>query len=220
MKTFLYIILVLIMIGIISSIISPEDTSEPAISPQDSIYQKHREDSIAALPIYTAAQADSIEQKNKKDRISFASKKLSPLIKKCDEFKKLCFYRHKNNSKFRNSNDFGIYISESENDYYLRLSIQYLSDDWLFVTSVQVKADTSVFEIPVEDFERDNDAGEIWEWSDTEVNSYLLSELESISQAKTVKIRFNGRQYYGERTLPPAKIKALKEVLSIYNSIK
>jgi hypothetical protein len=204
MKTFLYILLVFIIIGIISSIISPEDTPEPALSPQDSLYQKQREDSIKALPIYTAAQYDSISQQDKKDRIAFASKKLSPLIKNCDDFKKLCFYRHKNNSKYRNSNDFGIYIGESENDY----------------NSVQVKADTSVFEIPVEAFETDHDGGEIWEWSDTEVDTYLLSILETISQAKTVKIRFNGRQYYKERILSPAKIKALKEVLSIYNSIK
>jgi hypothetical protein len=220
MKTFLYILLVFIIIGIISSIISPEDTPEPALSPQDSLYQKQREDSIKALPIYTAAQYDSISQQDKKDRIAFASKKLSPLIKNCDDFKKLCFYRHKNNSKYRNSNDFGIYIGESENDYYLRLKIQYFAEDWLFVNSVQVKADTSVFEIPVEAFETDHDGGEIWEWSDTEVDTYLLSILETISQAKTVKIRFNGRQYYKERILSPAKIKALKEVLSIYNSIK
>lgn len=222
MKTFFKIFIGITLLMVIVSIFSPDKTNEsPAsIDPSDNLAQKIYDDSIKSIPIYTKEQSDSIEAEYKSEKLASAKKQLSKLIKTCDEFKNTCYYRHKSNSKYNNSNDFKLYIGESNGQYYLRLLVQYYAEDWLFVNSVQVKADDAIYDLTLESFERDNDSGNIWEYSDTNVDDYLLGIIETISESKSVKIRFVGTQYHDDRTLSSSKIQALREMIKIYKTIK
>ena len=65
--------------------------------------------------------------------------------------------------------------------------------------------------MPNMDFDRDNASGSIWEWSDTKADDMAM--LNKIIAAKKVVIRYNGRQYYHDFTLPESQKTAMKEIL-------
>lgn len=93
----------------------------------------------------------------------------------------------------------------------LRLKLQYHSDSWLFVQSVTIKADDQTFQLGSLDFERDNGYGGIWEWSDTIAENKAM--LRKIADAKKVTIRFDGKQYYHDFSLPESQKQAIKEMI-------
>jgi len=99
----------------------------------------------------------------------------------------------------------------SVGSYPLRMKFNYYADDWLFVKSVTIKADEEVYNLEKMDFERDNAAGSIWEWSDSPVEDMTM--INKILAAKKVVIRYNGRQYYHDYVLPESQKMAMKDIL-------
>ena len=134
------------------------------------------------------------------------------LVKSTDEIKGVTWISHKSVPVLDNymSLYFGV-KDGSANTYPLRMKFNYHADSWLFVQSVTIKADDQVFDLGKIDFERDNAAGSIWEWSDSRVSDMVM--LNKILSAKKVVIRYDGRQYYHDFVLPESQKKAMKETL-------
>jgi hypothetical protein len=146
-------------------------------------------------------------------------KKLEKQLKlKTDEFETNSFYRDPSSPNYVNMNAFYIYyskISDDSDEARLLIKAQYLSDEWLFIESVDYSIDGEAYsgDGDFEEWESDNDT-EIYEWSTGFDPSYNI--LVKILKSKTAKIRFQGRQYYDDRYVTSAQKSAIYRVLKVY----
>ncbi|MGE1156916.1 hypothetical protein [Pseudomonas kitaguniensis] len=163
---------------------------------------------IAAAEKARQLEAAKVAEENRKTLARLDAN----LIKRTDEIKGVTWISHKAVPALDNymSLYFGV-KDGSAAAYPLRMKFNYYADSWLFVQSVTIKADDQVFDLGKIDFERDNAAGSIWEWSDSRASDMAM--LNKILSAKKVVIRYDGRQYYHDFVLPESQKTAMKETL-------
>jgi hypothetical protein len=160
---------------------------------------------------------DSISDLRKKDKVAKLMRKIR---KETDEMTGITQYEDITSPKYVNRNGFYLRIVEdNKGGASMFLKIQYYADDWLFIQKYMVKADEEVFEIVPIKMSTDNGDGMIWESCTITVNEDIYSNLLKIAQAKSTKIRFSGRQYYKDKVIPAAEIKALNNMLELYSAM-
>lgn len=98
----------------------------------------------------------------------------------------------------------------------LRFRFQYYDENWLFIKTLIFNVDGNTVTIRP-DFLRDN-SYDIWEWCDERVTStndihYLIA---LISNAKNVKVKMIGSQYYKIINLTQTQIKAIKDTYDYF----
>lgn len=113
-------------------------------------------------------------------------------------------------------------LVEDPNTLSLAMFIRYsyVGDEWLFVESLNIKTPDKKYDhygMSFSDWERDNEAGDVWEW----YNEYVsveddLSKYEDMASASSVLIRFNGEQYYDDHSLSANELAALKQIVTIF----
>jgi hypothetical protein len=148
-------------------------------------------------------------------------KKLKP---RYDEFQSTTWYSHPNEPRYRNSrSSIYLYIGHKKGSRpKLRLVTQYTGDNWLFIERVMINIDGKVHVWTVGGygkFERDNGGGGIWEWKDETPTAQQIALLKSITDAKSVTIRFDGQQYYNDKKMRKSDIKAIGEVLLAFDEM-
>lgn len=146
---------------------------------------------------------------------------LHNMRKKHDDIKGVTWYHDKTSPRYNSErSNFGLYIGkEADSKPWLRLLIQYTSDDWLFIERYIVKADDKTFEIVPERFggvERDNGRGGIWEWYDVAANEREIEIARAVANSKKAVIRYSGRQYHSDRVISATEKQAIKNVLAAY----
>lgn len=144
-----------------------------------------------------------------------------------DEFKPdYAFYYPKSAPKYNNVAWVFPYIGKAKSQVWLRMKFQYKADDWLFIDKVTALVEDSNGEKEViqlysgRDFERDNSGGTIWEYADIAVDDTMYLKLLKINDAKSVKIRYDGSQYYNDRNLTSREKKALSDIIDVYKEIR
>ncbi|MBA4852958.1 SHOCT domain-containing protein [Emticicia sp. BO119] len=116
-------------------------------------------------------------------------------IKK-DEFKGTSWCIPKTAPTYRNSNAVYLYFEKKENIVgNLRFVGQYAAEDWLFIQYAQFLIDGVNYDYYPNKMETDNGGGYIWEWFDDSASSSNVAIIGALAKAKTVKIRYVGRQY-------------------------
>jgi hypothetical protein len=56
----------------------------------------------------------------------------------------------------------------------------------------------------------------IWEWSDVGITeSAQIAIVRKVAEAKRVTVRFEGSQYYDDRTLSAQQLKAMRDVIAV-----
>jgi hypothetical protein len=134
---------------------------------------------------------------------------------KSDEFSSSSLYRHPTSPKFVNYNGFFLYYSKSGNEIpNLYLRAQYSAEDWLFINEAKISVDGDVYTFDIEEWERDNASGEIFEWGTEKVKYFNL--LTHILKGNNIKIRYIGDQYHDDRVINSSQKSALREVLKVY----
>ncbi len=162
-----------------------------------------------------------------KDSIAKAEiiKKNQPLfIIKKDEFSNKSWVEPKTAPRYRNRNGVYAYFAmEDGRAYNFRFVYQYYADDWLFIRNMIFNIDDENITV-VPNMETDcGDGGMIWEWCDVhvsggdsasvDINEYFIRK---IANAKSVKVKMNGRQYYDTRTLTKAQLQSIKDTYDYY----
>lgn len=141
---------------------------------------------------------------------------------KRDEFSNTggCWVEPKIMPKYRNSNSFYCYFWMSDNNIAsnLRFVMQYEADDWLFIKDCVFNIDGYNYTYIPRKMERDHDS-RIWEWFDDPVDMDNINLVRKIANAKSVKVKLNGRQYYDTRTIKPKEISSIKKTLEFYEEI-
>ncbi len=162
------------------------------------------------------------ERKAREREIAAATRAMR---KKTDEVRGLTFHQHRDSSRFLNSRkDIFLYFAtkpEWPDPGPLRLKIQYVADDWLFIEKYTIKADDQTFTITTSygEVERDNGSGGIWEWYDKPASASQLAMVETIVGSKKAVLRYHGRQYYRDKTITANEKRRLKEVLVAYEAL-
>ena len=155
------------------------------------------------------------------------AKTVKGLVGVHDAMRDITWYKNSASPKYDNTNTFYLYFGIADDQVLtpLRLKITYASDSWLFVKSVWGKADGKKIAIPqvsapLSGWERDNGSGKIWEWSDAPIeDAQDIASLRQIALSKEVTLRFEGQQYYSDRTLSGAQLQAIREMISAYEVV-
>ena len=168
-----------------------------------------------------AAQArlnEEIEVQRKEEQKRIASA-LKNMKKNTDKIEGVDWYRDKSSPSYNNRNAFYLYFGKRSGSStpWLRLRIQYYSDDWLFIDSFIVVADGKRFERSNVNFERDHDS-EIWEWYDESLSASDMEMINAVISSKDATIRFNGRQYRNDKPITAAQKSAMRNVLDAYKA--
>jgi hypothetical protein len=158
-------------------------------------------------------QLATIEKEIKKIASNFTYKK--------DDFQDLGFYSHKRWGRYwpnRKTLTSGVNSSG-----YAWIKSNYSADDWIFHTSITVLVgDLKYQSEEVATFSdknvRDNDAGRVWEIV-TYDNPEILKAIAENSTS-TIKVRFNGSEFYSDQTLSSGDKKALKDCYDLAQVIK
>lgn len=136
-----------------------------------------------------------------------------------DPFKGVRFYEAKSAPEFVDVNSVHLYIGEQDSKALtLRLKLQYRADDWLFIEKAQIQSNGTVFTLKDRDWNRDNDGGYIWEWSDKPLDG---SDFLAISALATNggSIRYTGSKYFDERKLTKKEVENLKKTIELYKAL-
>lgn len=109
-----------------------------------------------------------------------------------------------------------LYIGFNDKTEWLRFSVKYYGDDWLFINSYKIAADNYRWQSPKLTFERDNSGTNIWEWSDVLATAKYIEVAKALSEATKSTIRFQGEQYYSDTHLTDVQKEELKKILKLY----
>lgn len=153
---------------------------------------------------------DNLRKKSLSKLKSFRAKK--------DEFNDLTFYTHKKAPRYTSTNFIYPYIGKKGDYFYLRLQLQYASNDWLFINKAIFLVDGKKYEL-TGTWDRDNNT-RIWEWNDIAVDDDILFMLKDISNSKKTKVRYVGSQYHKDRVLTSKEKMIIKQTIDIYQDLK
>lgn len=147
-----------------------------------------------------------------------AEKALKTFRKIEDEFEGNTFYYDKRTPKYTNRNFIYPYIGKNGDHYWLRLRLQYASENWLFIKKGTLLIDGEKYTI-TGNWEKDHNSG-IWEWLDIEVKANQLRILNKIANSKSTKVRYEGTKYHDDRTITSKEKSIIRKTLEIYDSLK
>ena len=140
--------------------------------------------------------------------------------KKQDEFSNKVWVTPINAPKYRNQNGiFCYFLMIDEEPLIFRLVFQYYSTEWLFIRNIIFNIDGENI-VVTQDMERDcGYGGHIWEWFDAPYDCDM-EFIEKLGNAKSVKLKLNGSQYYDTRTLTSKQIQSIKDTYEYYTALK
>lgn len=219
----LSLILVISILATCWSCSGPSSTNKLSQHQIDSIARVKQDsiraaDSIAAVEKQIADSIEQVKQKEREETIAKLSKKFSLTE---DEFNDMAWVRHNTTPKYTNRNSIYLYFQKDKEGRpsNLRFRVQYEAGSWLFINNMIFNVDGENITFTPTDMEKDcGYGGRIWEWCD-ELASSNQALVEKIYGAKTVKVKFNGRQYYDTKTMSAKELQAFKETYDYYRAL-
>lgn len=213
MKKFITIVMAFIALVVFASCGSNSSSREEAAR-----LRAEREKFIADSLAKEQARLDSLN--------ALTIKRCEPLfVETGDEFSDVVFVEPKSAPRYRNRNGIYCYFAKKDNKVCsFRFVFQYYANDWLFIENMIFNIDGENIRIVPNNMETDNDSM-IWEWCDELVESGNTTDsineefISKIANAKSVKVKMNGRQYYDTRTLTSSQIKSIKDTYEYFKAL-
>lgn len=214
MKKFIYIFVAVLACAMSNSCGNNSKTNDSALK-----ISAEREKFIADSLAKEKAKLDSIN--------AITVTRLKPFFtEKKDEFSDITWIKPKSAPKYRSMNGTYCYFAKKgEKVENFRFVFQYYADDWLFIKNMIFNIDGENITI-IPDMDTDcGYGGKIWEWCDEAVvggnSEYSVNEefIAKIANAKSVKVKMNGSQYYDTRTLTAEQIKSIRDTYEYYKAL-
>lgn len=135
--------------------------------------------------------------------------------KTTDKFTESTFYRHVDSaqSPSEKSELVPYIVINKSGKVGLRLVLQYVSDDWLFIKRADLRIGDEVHVLGPfgpNDVKRDNTGGKVWEWADIPVEGNVADFVSAMKDANSCKLRCVGRTYVKDRDLSDGEILRIK----------
>ncbi|QOR34973.1 hypothetical protein IMX26_16160 [Clostridium sp. 'deep sea'] len=141
----------------------------------------------------------------------------SNIVSNYDEMSNITWHYAKNTSKTIDYFTFYTYVGERDSKYWLCLTTGFSISDWVFFNKIDVKADEERFTITFDYFEdkvEEVSLSGVQEW--ISITDPCYDNLKKIANAKEVKFRFSGDDYYKDFKLSSSQQKKLNQVLDYY----
>lgn len=141
---------------------------------------------------------------------------VNSLRKKFDDVKGITWYHSKKLGA--GYNYCYAYIGKDKTTTWLRLTMQYHGEDWIFFKNAYLSYDGNTIDIPFDEYrEKETDVSDgVWEWFDVRVDENTLSFLRKMVNGKVVKWRLSGK-YTETKTFTASQIEGFKEILLAYD---
>ena len=138
-----------------------------------------------------------------------------------DEFEKITWLEPKTFKNTNNQNAIEIYIWKYDNWTIIRrFKIMYAAKNRLFIKNYQFSIWWEVINYyPDKSVQRDNYTT-IWEWSDNAYDTKVDNIVKKLIENNWWTIRFNGSQYYDDRTITQKEINTLKDMNELYELLQ
>ncbi len=145
---------------------------------------------------------------------------LKQLKTKYDDVEGITWYKQKYFTHYSNTNRVSIYAGYSKGSSpWLRLTMSYAGDDWIFFKTAQLSFDGDTRTFPFDDYtekKSDNSGGEVWEWIDISISQAEIDWLRKFANSKNAKMRLSGK-YTETRNLTSAERQGILDVLNGYD---
>lgn len=131
------------------------------------------------------------------------------------------WYKPKSAPKYANRNGIYCYFKvENNKPGPLRFRVQYYADNWLFFSAIQFSIDDNAYQfIPMKTETDCGDGGMIWEWFDESLSPSDKNLIYALSEAKSAKMKFLGKQYYDIKTISKGQITDIIRALELYHAM-
>ena len=117
-------------------------------------------------------------------------------------------------------NEAKLYIGLKPDKSWLRMKIKYYGDNWLFVQSYKIAADSFRWQSSSLSFERDHSGGNVWEWIDKSPTEEDIRNMQALATAENPIIRFQGKQYYSDFKLTGEQKNSITSTLRLYELLQ
>lgn len=142
-------------------------------------------------------------------------KAVAALVKTTDKVEKINFYTDKSTPRSNRANNVSIYIGDSGDQPWLRISFNYAGENWLFIRKATIVIDGEKVGEVTGSWKRDNDSS-VWEWLDMSVDKSTLAVIRAMANSKNVLVRYEGQQYIKDHKLSKQELQAIRNVLAAY----
>jgi len=164
-------------------------------------------------------KASSYEEAKAQKRASI----LTRMKRSTDEFNGNTFYQHPSKPRYADTRTYFLpYVGENKGRVWMRFEVHYTNDSWLFIDDASFNIDGEIVRLPVgeREWKRDNDAGEIWEWVDVNVDAAIRDLLQKIASSEKTIVRFNGTQYFDTKTIGESDKQAIRDMFLVEEVLK
>lgn len=147
---------------------------------------------------------------------------LGALRIKRDPIKESTFYHHPGSPDAVNDrSELFVYISQNKaGAVQLRLQLQYVARDWLFIDKYTAHIDGKNYVIATPEMHRDVIDGGITEWDDRAATENDLTMLRAIVAKKKVLLRCEGKDYQKDRDLSEGEVDRISDMLMAYDLLR
>lgn len=196
---------------------------DAAIEHAQLVINSHPEAPEAKEAINLISQAKVLKEAAKAEAERELKKAMANMINKYDKMRELTVWRDSATPEFINSKSWvGTYIMEPKRGSpYLRFVIYYVASDWLFLEKYLFDIDGKKYVISPPKYgdgsiTTDSGTG-IWETLDVLAEGDTLVILKALSVAKEATIRYEGKDYYKDRTIGKTERDAIKNTLKAFD---
>lgn len=170
-----------------------------------------------------AARAQREREAAERERQQRLARAVSGLWRRRDDVEGITWYWDRQSSYYVNSSSrVALYIGQRDGGSpFLRFTVRYKADDWLFIESYVFNVDGINYRLNpgYSEVERDNGSSGIWEWIDMPAAGPALRIAQAIADSRKTVIRYRGQQYYRDRTVTQTEKVGLRKVLDAYEAL-
>jgi len=214
----LQLIAIIIFGGFVLNSIFPSSTPTTPAKADAALVTANAAGSSAEVPRSFREPKPSLTEAERTRLLATATKSLK---RKRDKIEKTTFFMAQNDGL---RTQVGAYFGLADGGSpYLRMKTVYYGDSWVFYDAVKIMADDEiVYEKAFNrrDISRDNEGGSVWEVADYLATPSDQAALGKISGAKSVTVRFAGRDRTRDHLMTAAERSGLKSVLAAYAELK
>ena len=189
------------------------------IHPESKEFKKANElhNKILDLEKEEKEEKELLVKKEKENKL----KALKSLKKKHDDVSNIDWYNQRYFTHYNNTNLTSIYMGDKGGNPWIRLTMSYTGDDWIFFKKAYLSYDGNTIEIPFNEYEdkkTDNDGGDVWEWIDVSIDDNTKEFLREMANSKNAKMRLSGK-YTETRKLTYNERRGILAILDGYEAL-
>ena len=178
---------------------------------------------LFATLILLLTSCGSLKPNLNKEYVAYQDLEYGTIYRRYDAFQDTYFYKHSGlNKALGNKSPIGLYMFKGDDDSGLRLTMRYVSSDWLFVKYITVINSTGkkvTWYFKQSELDRKARNGSVYETYDNLFPKNIYDILKEVLKGEGVQMRLYGDDGYREYKTPQDETRALIEMIDYYEKL-